>query len=228
MRKGRVIMNNSRTRNQGNDSRIILNELSSWSMKEGYKTIRTNVLASLEGDGCHVIGVSGITSEEGKNVNAVNLGIAIAQINDRVLVLDANLRDPQLGPLFHLQTGVGLSDILTGDAEFIRCLRHSAKHRIDVLPAGEPMEDSSEQLESPQMKQLIEELRKIYDYIIMILPPVTSVTDTSILSRLCDGMILTVRHRVTMLPMIVDALYQMDQVKANVIGFIYNGLEDER
>ena len=103
----------------------------------------------------------------------------------------------------------------------------STHKNLAVIPAGNIPPDPTWLLQSNQMNVLIQQFRKLYDYILIDIPPVTSVADASIISRYADGFLMAVRHQVTEMPALEDALAQLHLAEAKILGFVYNDVTSE-
>ena len=112
--------------------------------------------------------------------------------------------------------------MISGQARARDVLLHSSEHSIDVIPAGNLTPDPTLLLQSERMKMTIQELKKVYDYIVIDLPPATVVTDASLLADIIDGFILVIRHNSTDYRSVSDMMEQMNLVNAQIIGFVYN------
>lgn len=208
---------------RGTDFRqIVLREKSPFAYKEAYKALRTKVSFSLPGTGCKVIGLTSANRAEGKSSTAVNLAISFAQIEKKVLLIDCDLRLPTVAGKLGLNNVPGLSDFLVGESDISKILRRAENGYFDVLPAGNIPPDATGLLESDLMGDLLTKLRERYQYILIDLPPILSVTDAAILSRYIDGFLLVVRHDSTEYRAINEMLRQMRMAHAKILGFVYN------
>lgn len=208
-------------------SDVLLTEEMAWSVQEAYKALRTNVMFSLPGSGCKVIGLTSAVMHDGKSVNAINLAMSLAQIDKKVLLMECDLRLPTIGARLGLHSDKGLTDLLTGQCQAGDAMIRSEKYGLDIIPAGTIPPDPTWLLQSRQMDALITELKKYYEFIVIDLPPVTTVADAVIMSRQIDGYILVVRHFVTDKRAISDMLETLAGVNAKVMGFLYNDASAE-
>lgn len=200
----------------------LLTERSPFSIKEAYKTLRTNVIFSLPGSGTKCIGVTSAARGDGKSTCAVNLAISFAQIGKRVILVDCDMRLPTAAAKLGIKGTPGLSDFLVGESKVEDTVRSVSKFGISVLPAGNIPPDATGLLESKQMEYLLSALGKIYDYVIVDLPPVTVVPDAAILSKYISGFLLVVRHGQTEHRAVTEMLNQLHIGSANILGFVYN------
>lgn len=205
------------------DQAHLLSEKSPFSVQEAYRALRTNVMFSLPGGECKVIGVTSPTPGDGKSTTAANLAIALAQIGKRVLLMDCDLRLPTVASKFRIAQVPGLSDFLVGQARIEDTVRNVERFSISVLPAGNLPPDPTGLLEARQIESLFNGLRKIYDFVIVDLPPVQTVPDAMILSKYIDGYLLVVREKQTRHRGVSDTLKQLQIADVKLLGFVTTG-----
>ncbi|MEA4896438.1 MAG: CpsD/CapB family tyrosine-protein kinase [Oscillospiraceae bacterium] len=208
------------------DRSLIISEKTPFSVKEEYKTLRTNVLFSFPSSGCKVIGVSSAEPLEGKSTNCLNLAITFAQANTRVLLMDCDLRLPSQARLVNLDAIPGISNILVGMNTAEEAIQKTDFSNLHVLLSGNIPPNPSELIGSETMKKLIERLSKDYDYIFVDLPPINIVADTAVMSDYLSGLILVVRAAETKRESIIKALSKLEFANANIIGIILNGVKN--
>ena len=201
----------------------ILNDDTPWAVKEAYKTMRTNVTLSLPDEGHRVIAFTSAEPHDGKTTNAINFAISLAQIDKKVLLVDCDLRKPMVAKMLNVESAPGLSDMISGQARARDAMARLDGYGIDVIPAGTLTPDPTLLLQSSRMKMVLQELKKVYEYIVVDLPPATVVTDASILAELMDGFLLVVRHQETDYRSVSDMMEQLKLANAQIIGFVYNG-----
>lgn len=205
--------------------RILLTDRTPFSVQEAYKALRTNVMFSLPGTGCKCVGVTSPTPGDGKSTTATNLAISLAQIGKRVILIDCDLRLPAVAENFRLAATPGLSDFLVGQAKIEETVRNVEAFHMNIMPSGNIPPDPTGLLEDKQLEHLFNALRNIYDYVIVDLPPVTSVSDAAILSKYLDGYLLAVRQRQTRHRHVAEMLKQLKLANSRVLGFVTIGGE---
>lgn len=219
-------MNNQRTQSSAAvRQRMLLTDKTPFAVQEAYKALRTNVMFSLPGNGCKCIGVTSPSPGDGKSTTSANLAISLAQIGKRVLLVDCDMRLPTVAASFRIAPVPGMSDFLVGQSKIEECVRHSEATGISIMPAGNIPPDPTGLLEARQIEHLFVAFRKIYDYVIVDLPPVTSVPDAAILSRYMDGYLLAVRQKQTRHRDVVQMLKQLNIAKSKLLGFVTIGGE---
>lgn len=209
--------------------KMLLSDKSPFTVKEAYKTLRTNVMFSLPGNESKCIGIVSADRGDGKSSVALNLAISFAQIKKKVIIVDCDLRLPTVASKLGIDAKPGLTNFLSGTQEREEPLiRRSRAYGIDIMTAGDIPPDPTMLLESKQMEAFIELLKKYYDYIILDFPPVTIVSDAAMLSGLVDGYLIVVRHNASEFQKINETLRQMQFADAKILGFVYNGKEEHK
>ena len=209
-----------RDRNEG-----IVSERSPFAVSESYRAIRTNIMFSLPGeteDKCKVIIFTSAVPREGKSTTCTNVALTFAMTGQRVVIVDADLRKPRLSECLGITADVGLSEYLVGMKDLDEVIVPIDERGIDFISAGSIPPNPSELLGFSSMKKLIKRLRERYDYVFIDMPPVTVVTDVSVVSKHADGVILIARERYTKHDMLQAAVNALEFAQARVIGVIIN------
>ncbi len=183
---------------------------------ESFRLLRTNLgLDSAHGK---VLLVTSPVAGEGKTIVAANLARAVALQGRKVLLIDGNLRHPSIAALFSLIKSEGLSGIMTrGDEE----KSYVAKvEGVDILPAGVTSAQSRELFSSPRFKTLLAKYRQDYDVIIVDSAPVMGWTDTKILAKEADSVLLVLKPDVSRIDLARESKQALESVGAHVEGFI--------
>jgi capsular exopolysaccharide synthesis family protein len=197
-------------------------------LREAYKTLRTNVTFSLADQaGCGVVIVTSALQSEGKSFTAVNLAISYAQAEQRVLLIDCDLRRPKINRLLSLSNPVGLTNLLLQPDLRDKAILHSQVSGLDVILSGDIPPNPSELLGSQRMKELLSDLRSQYDYIVLDVPPVNMVTDAVVLAPQSDGVIFVVRMNQTEKGALIRAVEQMKYTQVRILGTVLNGIDLE-
>jgi protein-tyrosine kinase len=157
---------------------------------------------------------------EGKTLTAVNLALTLSEsYRKRVLLVDADLRKPTLHQLFHLNASAGLSEGLAAPADAKLVVRQVSS-RLSVLPGGRPTADPMAALSSRRMRQLIEEAKETFDWVILDTPPLVLLPDAHLLSSMVDGTLLVIRANSTPHAMVARA---MDIIgRESITGVVLN------
>jgi polysaccharide biosynthesis transport protein len=199
-------------------------------MADAYRSAITSILLSrVNGVSPRVILVTSPRPKAGKTTTVANLGISLAEIGRRVLLIDGDLRRPRLGKLFGLQFATGLSDALidggSGPITLDSVIRSSPVPGLSVLPGGSEPGNISKLLHSTYLDSLIETARSEYDFILIDSPPMMGMADARLLSRNADGVILISRAGETSPEQLGEARERLADDGTPVIGTILNGCD---
>jgi capsular exopolysaccharide synthesis family protein len=188
---------------------------------EQYRSLRARIRRAEAGKSVRTILITSPAKGDGKSLTAANLALTMAQeFQQRVLLLDADLRRPAVHQLFGLTGGPGLSDVLIGAAELDDALTTLPEYNLTVLQAGVPPSHPTELLGSSTMRRTLDTLRGRFDKILIDMPPVAPLADTHVVAPLVDGVLMVVRAGVTPKPAIERALAGLDLSK--VLGLVLN------
>jgi polysaccharide biosynthesis transport protein len=199
-------------------------------MADAYRSAITSILLSrVNGANPRVILVTSPRPKAGKTTTVANLGICLAEIGRRVLLIDGDLRRPRLGKLFGLQFATGLSDVLLdeghGTTSLNASVRPSTVPGLYVLPGGSEPANISRLLHSTYLDSLIEVARSEYDFVLIDSPPMMGMADARLLSRVADGVILISRAGETSPEQLGEAKERLADDGTPVIGTILNGCD---
>ncbi|MGL5151647.1 MAG: CpsD/CapB family tyrosine-protein kinase [Clostridium sp.] len=194
---------------------------------EAYRTLRTNIQYSSFDREIRTIVVTSTEPGEGKSTIAGNLGFAMSQGDKKVLIIDCDLRKPSLHKRFRISNMTGLSDILL-KKEITEDGIYEYTEDLHIITSGKVPPNPSEMLGSKAMEKLLEELKGIYDYIILDTAPVRVVADAQILSTKVDGTILVVKAGATKKDEVMESKQLLDKVNAKILGTVLNGVENNK
>lgn len=201
--------------------KYILNDKTQFVISEAYKTARTNLIFSLARSDNKVIVVTSCTPAEGKSTNCVNMAITLSQMEEKVLIIDGDLRKPTIHSLLNVKNKYGLSSILGGFCDDIKeAINKNVRPNLDVITSGPIPPNPAELLGSQYMTKMLDVLKKYYDYILIDTPPVNVVSDSQILNPVTAGMIFVVRAEHTSHTALRDALQSVELANGKVLGFL--------
>jgi protein-tyrosine kinase len=198
---------------------VVANEASA----DAFRLLRTQLLMELRKNNWQTLAVTSPNKGAGKSTVALNLAISFAmEVDCTALLVDADLRDPDLRHLLELEPGPGLADYLVGDAALEDLLIHPRIGNLALLPGGKPVANTSELMRSPMMASLVRELRSRYPerLIVFDVPPVLSGADTLALSEYMDATILLVEERKTARDDVARACELLRN--SNLLGIVLN------
>jgi capsular exopolysaccharide synthesis family protein len=191
---------------------------------EAFRTLRTAVLFSTPGAAPKVILMTSATASEGKTVNCLNLAAALAESGSRVLLLDIDLRHPSCHRAFGIENTTGLSNFLAGQTELEGIVHVLERPRLWFVPAGATPPNPAELIGSTRMREVLEQAREEFDFVILDSPPVTPVSDALVLARASDGVVLVVKGQDTPKELVRRARDQLVLTGAHLLGAVINNV----
>ena len=199
------------------------------NFSEAFRSLRTNVLFSVNGGMINALVVTSTAPGEGKTLIASNLAVGFALAGQRVLLMDADMRRPRTHVIFGVQQEPGLSDLMIDQSRMVAdVVSKSSVPNLWVLPAGRLPPNPAELLSSRRFNKFLEKVQEQFDWVIIDSPPVMAVTDASILAHLASGVLFVTAADVTNRPAAVRAMEQLAAAKARLIGAVLNRADVER
>lgn len=204
------------------DNTLITHNQPKSPISEAYRVLRTNIQYASIDNPIKTIVITSSGPGEGKSTTAVNLAITFVQSGNRVLLVDSDLRKPNIHRIFELDAMYGLTNILVTRDDYRNYIKKEPTYGLDIITCGAIPPNPSELLGSNQMKQLVSEFRKDYDLVILDAPPVCDVTDAALLSTIVDGTILLACLGKVEKDRLKIAKELLLKVNANIIGVVLN------
>jgi polysaccharide biosynthesis transport protein len=195
------------------------------ALVEAFRSLRTSILLSTADHPPSSLLVTSTQPGEGKTTIATNLAIALAQVGQRVLLVDADLRSPSLHRLFGMRESQGLVSYLTGHQDWHNVVRPSGCPGLDLLFCGPIPPNPSELLSSRSMGELVRSAREQYEFLILDSAPMLALADSRILARLVNGVLLVVKNAMIPREQVKQALFGIHSVGGNVIGVALNRVD---
>lgn len=192
---------------------------------EQYRTIRTNIEFMAVDREIQVILVTSATQGEGKSTTSSNLAVTYAQQGKKVLIVDTDMRRPTVHYTFRVANGLGLSSLLTRQAEKDKAILPTKVDNLSILTAGPIPPNPAELLSSRAMEHLVSQLREEFDVIIFDAPPLLQVADSRITSKLTDGVVLVVGCTTSDRQRVLKAKEQLELAEAKILGVVLNRRE---
>jgi len=192
------------------------------ALAEAFHELRTSVLLSTAKHPPKTLLVTSAKGGEGKTTVAANLAVSLAQLGEKVLLIDADLRRPSLHNFFGIPNTCGLVNFLTGNPDWRSLLSHPAPIGLSVLPSGPVPPNPADLLSSEYMPGLIREATKEYKFIVLDSPPLLNLADSRILATLVDGVILVVGGGITPRDLVHRAYASAVDAGSHVLGATIN------
>jgi len=197
-------------------------------MSEAFRALRTSLLLSQADHPPQVILMTSALPREGKTTAAVNLAVTLAQLGDKTLLVDADLRKPGINRALSLVDGkhAGLSSYLAGVSSLdLITVPHPAITNLAAIPTGPIPPNPADLLSSRRLTELIAELRTRYKFVVIDSPPIMAATDAVILSVLVDGVLLVVRSGETPKEAFTRTRDLLAGVKCRMLGVVLNAVD---
>lgn len=189
---------------------------------EQYRSIRARLLTMSPGYGRQVLAITSSVPEEGKSVSTLNLSLVMAEGGEhRILAVDGDLRRSSLARMLGIPHHTGFVDVLRGDVELKDAVQPTPFPNLHILPAGEVQDSAySEVLGGPNTSKVLDLFREEYDYTFVDTPPVTTVSDVSLLAPHCNGAIVVVEMHRTPEPSVQQAVRTLQANNVKILGCI--------
>lgn len=202
---------------------VQMNPEMKFKLTESYKVARTNIAFSVLKQECKKIVVISSLAGEGKSTSAVNIAISLAQqMNVRVLLIDCDLRKPQVNRFFDLKNVPGLTDYLGRLCEKKDIIHTIENETLSVICCGTMVPNPSELLASDAMKEFLQSMEEEYDYIIIDTSPINVVIDALPLMKLTDGAAIVVKEGVSTHIELSKTIDKLKMADAKILGIILN------
>ncbi|NQT95804.1 MAG: polysaccharide biosynthesis tyrosine autokinase [Candidatus Omnitrophica bacterium] len=206
-----------------NKSYILTKTKPNTRVAETYKALRTSIaFSSTEERPLKTILVSSPGPQEGKTSTICNLAITMAQNRKRVVLIDADMRKPRLHEIFKLKNNIGLSSFISGQSDQKNLIQQTDVDNLSLITSGPYTPNPSELISTHKMEELVKLLEDKFDYILFDTPPIAMVTDTVILSRVSDGIIMVLECDKTSRRILPQINKVLSDTKAKVVGFVLN------
>lgn len=191
---------------------------------EQFRVLRTHLLQAREREGKRAFVITSAGVGEGKTLTALNLAWLLAQTDGATaLVIDADLRRPCIADYLAVESEYGLSEVLTGEIKLAEAILKLQPSGLHLLPGGAAREDVAELLSGPRFGRLLDEARKLFDYIIIDAPPLGVFTDANLLINRADAALLVVRASKTRYAVVDELLEQLPRER--MLGVVLNRVE---
>ncbi|MCL2316620.1 MAG: polysaccharide biosynthesis tyrosine autokinase [Actinomycetia bacterium] len=206
----------------GRDPIIVVNDPQS-PVAEEYRRLRTNLgFLSMDADAAPVLVITSSLPQEGKSITAINIAFSFAEDDQRVLLIDADLRRPKIAGYLNLEGGVGLTTVLVGKARLEDVIQQLGPGHIDVLPLGAIPPNPVEMAGSEAMRRLLAYAAERYDVVVIDSAPVLPVADSTLLATLATGTLVVVGADRVKIPQLRDTMDSIEQGNSSVMGLILN------
>jgi len=192
-------------------------------ISEIYRSIRTRMLfTAVDGKPIKTVMITSPGPQEGKTTTLCNLGIAIAQNRQRVLLVDADMRRPRLHETFGAKNDKGLSSFISGQVSFDDVAQKTKIENLSIVSGGVVPPNPSELLASQKMKEFVAKAGEKFDFIMIDTPPIGMLTDAVIVAGMTDGIIMVIENGKTSKRILARVNQLLEHAKVKIIGMVFN------
>ncbi|UCG94458.1 MAG: polysaccharide biosynthesis tyrosine autokinase [Candidatus Aerophobus sp.] len=193
---------------------------------EAYRTLRTNIQLSNLDHPPRFLVITSAGPLEGKSTTALNLAVALAQRESKVLLVDGDLRKSTIHKALHLDNSTGLADSILNHGSLEAAIKRiDSVANLSVLTSGSAPSNPSELLGSGRMRSLVEQVKKEYDYVVFDTPPLMSVSDGAVLASQADGILVVISPGKLRREIALRTKELLDRIGTPVLGCVLNGVE---
>lgn len=209
------------------DQQLVTYDYSPTPIGEAYRSLRTNLVFSKQTGRIHSFVITSSAPGDGKSFTTANVAISMAQHKSNTLIIDADLRRGVLHNTFGVPKEPGLTNYLTGMANFQHIIHETLTPNLSLISCGSLLPNPSELLGSPQMKRFMDEAKRKFDIIIFDSPPLNAATDAIVIGTQVDAVILVIRAGITDRNVVKQKLEMFKNVPARLLGVVLNGTTSE-
>lgn len=197
---------------------------------EQYRSVRARLLSTNRSELHQVVAVTSSIPREGKTTSVMNLGMVMAEGGERnILLVDADFRRASISAMIGAESLPGLAELLRGEAELADVLQPSPLPNLKILTAGRtPDKKYSELLGGSALRKTFEAIRAAFDYAFVDTPPVTTMSDVSMLAPHCDGALMIVQMRRTPEPIVQQAVRTLQTNNVKILGCVLARYREKR
>ena len=217
-----------RPRRQTQNLQLIWEEGAHSVAAESYRTLRTNISLSQVDKPIRTLLVTSCIPKEGKSTTVANLGVTFALAQQKVLIIDADLRRPILHRIFGVPNSQGLTHTLSDTVEYDQVFTPTKIPNLWVVTSGIIPPNPSELLGSQKMRLFLERSQKKFDMILLDSPPISSLADASVLGSIVDGVLFVIKANMASRDLVEKDKDQLQTVGANIIGVVLNDVDIKR
>jgi capsular exopolysaccharide synthesis family protein len=195
------------------------------AFSEAFRSISTRIQFSSASKPPKQLLVTSPMAQDGKTIISLNIAMSLMSSQKKGIIIDADLRRPDVHTLFNIDNSTGLSSFLSGISEFDGLIKKSPYSRLDAITAGPVPPNPSELLNSSRMRELVDGLSAAYDFIIIDSAPVLGMSDSLVLSTIIEGVIVAVKAGNTSGDALSQTNKALKSVNAKILGVVLNGVD---
>jgi capsular exopolysaccharide synthesis family protein len=192
-------------------------------LTESIDSTRTMLLHAASSESLQVVMVTSALGGEGKTLLSGHLSASLARAGFKTLLIDGDLRRPTLHKLFNLELQPGLSEVLRGEADLLGATQQTPVPGLSVIPAGHLDAQSAQAMAQGELRNLFQQLKQQYDFVIVDSAPVLPVVDSQLIGQHVDGVLFSILRDVSRLPSVYAAYEKLSMLRIRILGAVVNG-----
>ena len=196
-----------------------------FAVSEAFNTLRTNLCYSTAAERCPVFAITSDFSGVGKSVISANVALSLSMLGKKTLLLECDLRRPEIAKIFSADQKGGLSELLSGNAASTDEVVYKHDKNLDIIFSGRIPPNPSELLGSEMMRELVASSKDKYEFIIIDTPPAFEVSDVGVVSPLLTGTVMVARSNYSDVDAIRASEELIKGVNGRIIGYVINGVD---
>ncbi len=196
-----------------------------FAVSEAFNTLRTNLCYSTAAEHCPVFAITSDFSGSGKSVISANVALSLSMLGKRTLLIECDLRRPELGKIFSCGLDSGMSELLSGNADSVEQVIYKYEKNLDIIFSGRIPPNPSELLGSEMMRTIVASCKEKYDFIIIDTPPVFEVSDIGVISHLLTGTVMVARSNYSDVDALTSSEELIKGVNGRIVGYVVNGVD---
>jgi polysaccharide biosynthesis transport protein len=206
------------------DLSVVTVHRSKSTQSEAFRGIRTSIFFNNRSGNLKVIQVTSPVPGDGKSTTASNLAVTIAQSGRKVVLVDADFRRPRIAKVFGISEERGITSVIQGECSLEEAIQETSVENLSLLSCGPKPGNPAELLSGQEFAATVQQLRDMYDFVILDTPPLLAVSDPACVAGIADGVVLTLRLRRNLKPLAARAAQMLGSLEANVVGVVVNGV----
>lgn len=195
---------------------------------EDYRGLRTSLMYSMAGSSPRTVMVTSPGPGEGKTTTCANLGVVLAQAGKSTLVVDCDLRKPMVHKVFSLRNFHGIVSLLVGEEGMGGVMQEGLLVGFSIITSGPLTPNPAELLSSSRFSRFLGEARGQFDYVLIDVPPVESVSDPAVVATHCDGTLLVIDTKSTRKGAVKQSVHTLESVGGRVLGTVMNNVKSDK
>lgn len=220
----RMLKNRNRDIKQGT-RKIFFQEGIDSPMEEAFRRLRTNLYFINKSKGCHVVVFTSSIPKEGKTTIASNYAVSTAINGKKTLIIDCDMRRPRVSNIFDLEVKGGLYSYLVGEKELDEVVINGGIKNLDILPTSKSLDYTTEMFHSKKFENMIKELKKKYDLIVLDTTPVGVVAEAGIIAQHAHGVVVVCRYDTVNKKELIYTKKHLVTAGVNIYGVVVNRVD---